>query len=246
MNKRGEPLAEKNAKTGVKNRKPKTLIEEAYRSIKQMILEQRFAPGQRLGNKDLCEVLKMSGTPVINALNRLVQDGFLDFESFRGFYVKPIDLQEIWDTFGVREAFEVHAVEQAIKLAGPDDYALLDEKRQEHREYVPHNYTRQKFLLDMAFHLQIAAMTKNAVLRWLLNRNLEHVLLRARLDNYDRARMNSSAEEHERLVRLMKKKDIIRSVEVIRSHVHRARDHVIMCLSDESHQGEADPLPAVR
>ena len=98
----------------------------------------------------------------------------------------------------------------------------------------------------MAFHLQIAAMTKNAVLRWLLKRNLEHVLLRARLDNYDRGRMNSSAEEHERLVRLMKKKDVIRSVEVIRGHVHRAREHVIMCLSDEMHQEEANPLSAVR
>ena len=239
-------MAEKNVNTGVKSRKPKTLIEEAYRRIKQMILEQRFAPGQRLGNRELCEILTMSGTPVINALNRLVQDGFLDFESFRGFYVKPIDHQEIWDTFGVREAFEVHAVEQAIKLAGPDDFVLLDEKLQEHRGYTPHYYTRKKFQLDMAFHLQIAAMTKNAVLRWLLKRNLEHVLLRARLDNYDRGRMNSSAEEHERLVRLMKKKDVVRSVEVIRSHVHRARDHVIMCLSDEMQPGEADPLPAAR
>jgi len=246
MKKKGEPLVGENVQTGVKNRRPETLIEEAYRSIKQMILEQRFAPGQRLGNKDLCEVLNMSGTPVINALNRLVQDGFLGFESFRGFYVKPIDLQEVWDTFGVREAFEAHAVEQAIKLAVLDDFALLDMKLQEHGEYMPHYYTRRKFQLDMAFHLQIAAMTKNAVLKWLLKRNLEHVLLRARLDNYDRGRMNSSAQEHTRLVQLMKKKDVIRSVEVIRSHVHRARDHVIMCLSDEIHQGEADPMPAVR
>lgn len=244
MNKKAAKSNDEKAITGAKNRKPMTLIEEAYRRIKQMILEQRFAPGQRLGNRELCEILNMSGTPVINALNRLVQDGFLGFESFRGFYVKPIDLQEIWDTFGVREAFEVYTVEQAIKLAGPDDFALLDETLQKHKEYAPHYYTRQKFQLDMAFHLQIAAMAKNAVLRYLLKRNLEHVLLRARLDNYDLSRMSSSAEEHERLVRLMKKKDIIRSVEAIRNHIHRARDHVIMCLSDEVHPGEANPVPA--
>ena len=246
MNKKEEALTDESAKTRVKTRKPMTLIEEAYRRIKQMILEQRFASGQRLGNRELCELLDMSGTPVINALNRLVQDGFLGFESFRGFYVKPIDLQEIWDTFGVREALEVYTVEQAIKLAGPDDFALLDDSLQIHKEYVPHYYTRQKFQLDMAFHLQIAAMAKNAVLRYLLKRNLEHVLLRARLDNYDQRRMNASAEEHERLVRLMKKKVIIRSVEAVRSHVHRARDHVIMCLSAEEAPAEAGPLPAAR
>jgi DNA-binding GntR family transcriptional regulator len=246
MNKKAPNSNNEKSKTIAKNRKPMTLIEEAYRRIKQMILEQRFDPGQRLGNRELRELLNMSGTPVINALNRLVQDGFLGFESFRGFYVKPIDLQEIWDTFGVREALEVYTVEQAIKLAGPDDFAPLDETLQKHKEYVPHYYTRLKFQLDMAFHLQIAAMAKNAVLRYLLKRNLEHVLLRARLDNYDHRRMNSSAEEHERLVRLMKKKDIIRSVEAVQSHVHKARDHVIMCLSDEEPPAETGPPPTAR
>jgi DNA-binding GntR family transcriptional regulator len=58
-----------------------TLIEEAYRKIKQMIFEQKLVPGQRLVNKDLGQLLNMSRTPIINALNRLVQDGFVGFET---------------------------------------------------------------------------------------------------------------------------------------------------------------------
>ena len=79
----------------------------------------------RLVNKDLGEMLNMSRTPIINALNRLVQDGIVGFESFRGFYVKPIDIEEVWDAFGVREALEVYAVEQAIKRGDADDMAIL-------------------------------------------------------------------------------------------------------------------------
>ena len=220
------------AETAHKQR-PHTLIEEAYRRIKQMLLEQKFAPGQRLVNSDLAKILNMSRTPIINALNRLVQDGFIGFEGFRGFYVRPIDTQEVWEAFGVREALEVHAVEQAIKLSDAGGMTELEDKLKIHAEYKPHYYTRKKFILDSEFHLQIATMAKNEILKWLLKRNFEHIFLRARLDNYDPHRMVSSAQEHRELVERMKRKDILGSVELIRSHIQKARDQVVRCLSTE-------------
>ena len=215
------------------NRKPNTLIEEAYRKIKEMLLEQKFAPGQRLVNSDLVKILNMSRTPIINALNRLVQDGFIGFEGFRGFYVRPIDVQEVWEAFGVREALEVYAVEQAIKLSDTRGMVELEDKLKIHSEYKPHYYTRRKFILDSEFHLQIAGIAKNQILKWLLKRNFEHIFLRARLDNYDPRRMVSSAQEHHELVERMKKKDILGSVELIRNHIQKARDQVVRCLSTE-------------
>lgn len=218
-----------------------TLIQEAYQKIKQMILDQKFVPGQRLINKDLGELLHMSRTPIINALNRLVQDGFVGCENFRGFYVKPIDIQEVWDAFGVREALEVYAVEQAIIKGDEQDMILLENKLRRHGEYTPHYYTRKKFLLDSEFHFQIAEMARNRVLKWLLKRNFEHIFLRSRLDNYDPGRMASSAKEHQELVQRMKMKDILGSVEILRNHIQRARDQVINILSMEE-AGESSAL----
>lgn len=233
MNKKADIMAIKVLNETGNAHKSKTLIEEAYRKIKQMIFEQKLVPGQRLVYEDLGNTLSMSRTPIINALNRLEQDGFVASETFRGFYVRPIDIQEVWDAFGVREAFEVYAVEQAIKLADASDMEILEGKLSEHEQYMPHYYTRKKFLLDSEFHLQIATMAKNRVLKWLLKRNFEHIFLRARLDNYDPRRMESSAQEHHKLVERMKKKDILGSIEIIRSHIHKARDQVIRCLSDD-------------
>ena len=219
-----------------------TRIEEAYRKIKQMIFDQNLIPGQRLVNQDLVDRLNMSRTPIINALNRLVQDGFVAFESFRGFYVKPIDLQEVWDAFGVREALEVYTVQQAIKLSNDSDFQELENKLREHADYQPHYYTRKKFLLDSKFHLQIADMTKNEVLKWLLKRNFEHIYLRARLDNYNIQRMSTAVDEHRRLIRKMKNKDIIGSIELMRNHIQKARDLVIRTLAEE----ESDNIGSAR
>ncbi|MBW2031950.1 MAG: GntR family transcriptional regulator [Deltaproteobacteria bacterium] len=82
-----------------KNRKAKenhgqsiTLIDEAYRKLKEMIFRQNVIPGQRLIAKDLSEMLKMSRTPIINALYLLEREGFIVSVPFRGFYVKPVDI----------------------------------------------------------------------------------------------------------------------------------------------------------
>jgi DNA-binding GntR family transcriptional regulator len=154
-------------------------------------------------------------------------------ENFRGFCVKPIDLEEVWENFGVREALEVYAVKQAIQVGSADDLRLMEERLNKHKEYMPGQYTRKKFLLDSEFHLQIADMARNSVLRYLLKRNLEHIYLRARLDDYDPERMVSSSREHEELLERMKRKDIIGSIEIIQNHIQTARDHVISCLSEQ-------------
>jgi DNA-binding GntR family transcriptional regulator len=67
----------------------------------------------------------------------------------------------------------------------------------------------------------------------MLMTNLEHVNLRFRLDNCDSKRMPVAVEEHHELVERMKKKDVLKSVEIIRMHVRSGRDTCINCLSME-------------
>ncbi len=211
----------------------KPLIQDAYKKIKQMIFQQKVTPGQRLVYSDLSKMLDMSRTPIINALNRLEQEGFLVSEAFRGFQVKPLDLQEMWDLFGVREALEVYAVEQAIEHSSPDAMKRLEENLHVHENYMPSRYDRKKFLLDAEFHLQIASMTRNRAIERMLRMNLEHVNLRFRLDNCDTSRMLTAVQEHGDLVRAMRKKDVLKSVEIVKTHVRRARATCINCLSYE-------------
>lgn len=215
------------------DKEARTLTNEAYQKIKQMVLQQRVAPGQRLVYKDLCEMLSMSRTPIINALNRLEQENFVASEAFRGFYVKPIDVQEAWDLFGVREALEAYAVEEAIKRADPADFEALRQKVEAHATYMPLNYNRKKLLLDAEIHVQIAAMAKNKALETQMRMNLEHVYLRFRLDQMMPDRMVSAADEHSHLLDKMKRKDLLGSVEIIRRHVQKARDFIISCLSSD-------------
>lgn len=220
----------------------KTLLDKAHRLIKQMIFEQKVIPGQRLVYQDLSKDLKMSRTPIINALIRLEGEGFIVSEAFRGFYVKPIDIEEAWDLFGVREALEVYAVEKAVERARAEDIAGLERRLQEHAAYNPPRYTRKKFILDAAFHVEIAAIAGNKILERNLKTNLEHVYLRFPVNDNDPARMPVAVADHQSLMENIKKKNVPGSVMIMRRHIQEARAIVISCLSSDSDKALFDEV----
>jgi DNA-binding GntR family transcriptional regulator len=224
----------------------RTLNEDAYHKIKQMIFQKRVAPGQKLVYKDLCEILLMSPTPIINALNRLEQEGFLRSEAFRGFYVKPITVKEAWDLFGLREALETYAVEQAILRANQSDIETLEEKARNNEEYIPNFYDTKKITLNAEFHIQLAIMAGNQSVENLLRTNLEHVYLRFPLENSDPRRMHKAAREHMDLVEKIKQKDILGGVDIIRTHLRRIRDNIIGSLSKKDETILLAPSPLAR
>jgi DNA-binding GntR family transcriptional regulator len=51
-----------------------------------------------------------------------------------------------------------------------------------------------------------------------------------------------AVDEHNRLVRKMKNKDIIGSIELMRNHIQKARDLVIRSLTDEESDNAASAL----
>lgn len=215
----------------------KSLTEEAYRNIKRLMLQQKLIPGQKLPYRELISLLNMSKTPIINALNRLEQDGFVASETNCGYYVKPIDSKEIQDSCEVREALEIKAAQQAIMLGKPDDVALLEKRLLVYEQYVPHTYDKRKFMLNAEFHLQMAAISGNRVLKYLLRKNLEHTLLRARLDNLEPERMSLSASEHRKLIEGLKSKDILKCTDLILNHIQGTRDSLIRGMSMEDVDG---------
>lgn len=220
----------------------KSHIDEAYRSIKRLMLQQKLFPGQKLLYRELIERLGMSKTPIVNALNRLEQEGFVVAEPNVGYSVKPIDAKEIFDSYEVREALEVKAVRQALKKGKAEQMAVLEDKLRIFEGYRPYKYDKKKLMLDCDFHLQIAAMSDNDVMKYLLRRNFEHIILRTKLDNYAPGRMDTAAEDHRRLLESMKNKDISKCVEIIENHIRRSRDYVLHCLMELEQEG-MDSIP---
>src|SRR5512139_3856426 len=81
-------------------------LTETVVRIREMILRGKLAPGQRVAEAPLAEMLGMSRTPVRQALPLLAQEGLLMEHETRGYVVRAFTAADIIDAIDVRAALE--------------------------------------------------------------------------------------------------------------------------------------------
>jgi GntR family transcriptional regulator of vanillate catabolism len=78
--------------------------------LREMILHGVFAGGDRLLEVTLSEQLKVSRTPVREALITLADEGLVEYRPNRGYIVRSFNLDDIMNAYMVRETLEGLAV----------------------------------------------------------------------------------------------------------------------------------------
>ncbi|CAB5079498.1 Transcriptional regulator, GntR family [Olavius algarvensis associated proteobacterium Delta 3] len=91
------------------------LDQKAYSILKEMIIERRFLPGDKIPQEKLARDLGISRTPLVNALKYLVQEKLVEAKPRRGFYVRLFTETEMVSIFELREVLEGLAARRAAK-----------------------------------------------------------------------------------------------------------------------------------
>jgi DNA-binding GntR family transcriptional regulator len=87
----------------------------AYERIRTLVIEGLLRPRQRLNPADLAKLLKISATPIREALARLASEGYIASEAHRGFFAKPLSVAEQRDLCLMLFMLERGSVEQGIQ-----------------------------------------------------------------------------------------------------------------------------------
>jgi DNA-binding GntR family transcriptional regulator len=80
--------------------RPLGTLDRAYEEIKRSIVEGAYKPGQRLKALRVAGELKISRTPVKEALARLEQEGLVRREPGSGFVVRGLSILDILISIG--------------------------------------------------------------------------------------------------------------------------------------------------
>jgi DNA-binding GntR family transcriptional regulator len=93
-----------------------SLKEKAYKKIRADIVANRLVPGQSLKEQELSIGLKISKTPVREAIQLLYKEGFVQVIPQKGCFVSPVALSDIREIMQIREALEgIAAGEAAVR-----------------------------------------------------------------------------------------------------------------------------------
>lgn len=105
---------------------PRINVSDAvYSAVKQVLLSNRYSPGERIGVDDLCRQLEVSRTPVFDALTRLKAEGMVDIVPRKGVYLVMSSLEKAQEIYRVREVLEGLATSLAAQNLTPRYAGLL-------------------------------------------------------------------------------------------------------------------------
>jgi len=87
-------------------RRPGTTVDELYQTLREQIINGDYHPGFRLSQQALATELKVSRTPLREALSRLAAEGLVVGEANRGMEVAPVYNDHAEQSYGLRLLIE--------------------------------------------------------------------------------------------------------------------------------------------
>ncbi len=100
--------------------------QQVLETLRAAITAGRFTPGQRLIEKDLCELMGVSRPSVREALRQLESEGLIENQPNRGPVVTPLRYADLVDIYEVRKAMEATAARLFAKNASDEQIAAIE------------------------------------------------------------------------------------------------------------------------
>jgi DNA-binding GntR family transcriptional regulator len=212
--------------------KTKSNVDRIYFALRQMAANFDFKPDARINEGNLAAQLHASRTPVREALNRLVAEGFLTFQSGHGFFCRSLSPGRILDLYQARVAIECEAVRRACQRASDEDIAALAVYLDAiEPEYSTCQDSIALLAMDEEFHLQIVGLSGNDELLGMLKilndriRYVRMINLGAMRDNHPNAVGDSAKmSAHRTILEALQCRDLDGVVAAMRAHIERRRE----------------------
>ena len=145
----------------------------AYDFIRKKILNGEYPPGYALMTELLAKEIKVSRTPVRDALRKLETDGLVAIRAHVGASVKKMDLKEFREMCELRLAIECHAAAlAAVNHSESDLHEIefaLDAMRKLTKRIIAAGDERpllaELVAADVRFHIAIIKAAKNELIK---------------------------------------------------------------------------------
>ena len=200
---------------------------EAVQRLRQLIVEGDIAPGAKLNERELCDRLALSRTPLREAIKTLAAEGLVDLLPNRGAVAAQMSEQDVADTFEVIAGLEGQSGELAAQRIEPAELAeiraLNFEMRAAHARLDLPTYYR----INAQIHNLVNAAARNPVLtRTYRTVNARVQALRFR-SNFDPVKWQRAVGEHDAMVDALAARDAARLRSLLVRHLEHKRDTVL-------------------
>jgi DNA-binding GntR family transcriptional regulator len=202
----------------------------AYHGIRHMLYTKELVPGQRIAYRDLAEKLRLSSTPIIQALKWLELQGFVQHEPNRGYSMAPFSLKELEELYEIRELIEPSlipaAIEKIDKKGISDLKAALDAHLSAERDF----YLKERLFKNRDFHMTLASLSGKATQVRILENVFDMLFLKYGGDYFPISSLSSTDQAHQEIYDAVALRSLERARSVLKNHLTNVKIQVMSCI----------------
>lgn len=193
------------------------LREDAYRAIRDAIVDGTLAPGERLNDNALAQWLGVSRTPLREALARLEQAGLVLTKPGRYTMVSPLDVRAARGAQSVTAAMHELAVREALADLSTTDLGAMREANARFADALRAGDPDAAIAADDDFHGIPVAVSANHAIRTVIEQ-FSPVLRRVERLRFSSLAGRESVAQHARIIALCEAKDVEGAVAATRAN----------------------------
>ncbi|CAN5707351.1 GntR family transcriptional regulator [soil metagenome] len=205
------------------NSAPHSLHDEVSVALRERIFAGELAPGSFLDEAALCEAMKISRTPLREALKVLTAEGLVRHEPRRGCFVNQVTEKDLDEIFPVIALLEGRCAFEAARNASDADLLALEALHDKLGKHARAKRITDYYEVNHAIHEAIILLAGN---RWLAQviGDLRKILRLARLQQlHAPGRLQQSLSEHMAVFAALKARDSEGADAAMRTHLTRQR-----------------------
>lgn len=195
--------------------------------LRQMLVEGQIAPGAKLNERELCEQLKVSRTPLREAIKTLAAEGLVELLPNRGAIAVQLGEADILNTFEVMAGLEGMSGELAAQRITPEELREIEAMHYEMKAAYARRDLSAYYRLNAAIHRAFNAAARNPVLTATydqVNARLQALRFRS---NQDGEKWTRAMAEHDRMIEALQKRDGAALRAELVAHLGHKRDVVV-------------------
>jgi DNA-binding GntR family transcriptional regulator len=181
---------------------------EVLSRLRDYIVEGSLAEGERIPERELCEMFGISRTPLREALKVLASEGLLDLLPNRGARVRALTTRDLTELFDVMGGLEAVAGRLACENITEEEIAEIERLHYEMYGCYLRRDLHGYFQFNQSIHQRIVAAARNAILSSTYASfagRLRRVRFSANMAR-DRDRWSEAMREHETILDALRRK----------------------------------------
>ncbi|MBT9502353.1 MAG: GntR family transcriptional regulator [Burkholderiaceae bacterium] len=206
------------------------LHDQVAARLRTMLVEGRIAPGAKLNERELSELLQVSRTPLREAIKLLGAEGLVDLLPNRGAVAVKLTEADVLNTFEVLSDLEGLSGELAAQRITEAELAELQARHYEMLACFTRRDLSGYYRLNAQIHAGINQAARNPVLTSTykaINARVQSLRFRT---NQNEDKWKRAVKEHELMVQALSARDAAGLRGVLIQHMQHKRDTVLELL----------------